>query len=364
MAERESLQATPEPGTILVVEDDPETQSLLNDVLTTAGYAATVVGTGNAALERIETTPFDLMLLDVWLPDIDGHEVCRRVRDNHGVDVPIVMLTAATQSQSVVQGLLQADDYVSKPFVPQELVLRISRLLKRSRDRLALAEQNAGLQTMLKLVQRDLDSAHQATQTESLMRYELLHNVTTHLQSLTAIVEAELRKLPPSPERDAVQRIRGRVRAAALVYQVSAALQTEPVAIGEVIRMTASALKSIYRPWKRISVTVNGDAVFLPATQAAPVAMIVNELVTNCFKHAFPDNRFGAISISYTADERQFCLEVSDDGVGLPTESSSTGHGKQLVRQLVQSLDGAVTWRNVSSGTQVVVHVPRTTMPA
>lgn len=357
MAEQASARAVNQPSTILVVEDDPPIQALLRDMLISAGYNTIVVDSGYAALDTIDHDSIDLLLLDVMLPDIDGHEVARRIREHHLTDLPVIMLTAMTEAQSVIDGLQTADDYVSKPFIPDELLLRIRSHLSKRQRIVTGTQQNEALSDMLQLVQRQLQAAHQETQTESLMRQELLHNVMTHLQSLCAIVDAELRKLPPGPEREAVQRIRARVRGATLVYQVSEALRAETAPIGEIIRMTASALKSIYRPWKRITMTVKGEPAQLPTRIAAPLAMVVNELITNSFKHAFPENRFGAITVEYALSGDEFRLEVEDDGVGLPARSTD-GNGRATVRQIIENLNGSVAWHSTGDGTRVSLRLP------
>jgi len=345
--------------TILVVEDDAEIQRLLQDVLGGAGYHVLVTDSGKSALEFVEQQAIDLLLLDLLLPDMDGYTVCQRMRESSQSQLPIVMLTAVTQPQGIARGLrLGADDYIRKPFLPDELVLRIERILSRHREMLKLTTENGALHNMIELTKRDLESAKNETQTEVVLRRELLHNVTTHMQSLCAIIEAEVRKLPAGGERDAVQRIRGRVRGAALVYQISEALQTDPVAIGDVIRTTASALKSIYRPWRRITVTVEGPSVALPPVLAAPLAMVVNELITNCFKHAFPENRFGTITITYSSINQQFKLNIADDGVGFDVEQASTGNGRTATTQLVEGIGGSIGWQSSSTGTHVQVRVP------
>jgi two-component sensor histidine kinase len=82
--------------------------------------------------------------------------------------------------------------------------------------------------------------------------------------------------------------------------------------------------------------------------------MVANELITNCFKHAFPDNRFGAINVTYERDETALRLQVSDDGVGL---SEGAGSGRTVVRQLIEGLGGTIEW-HMDQGTQVRVTVP------
>jgi two-component sensor histidine kinase len=267
------------------------------------------------------------------------------------------MLTALVQPEDAVAGLQAgATDYLAKPFFPDELLLRIAGAMRRHHAALATESENDMLRNMLALQQRELGAAQQGSQSETLMRHELLHNVTIHLQSLVAIIESELRRLSPGTSREAVQRIRTRVRGAALVYQVSEALQSEPVVIGDIVNMTAGALKAIYRPWKRIVVEVEGGHVELPAAVASPVAMLVNELLTNCFKHAFPDNRFGTIKISYGGDAEQFWLRVADDGVGF--DAATAGNGRATLTQLVAAMAGQISWSSSSDGTAVELRVP------
>lgn len=359
MTEQAIDKVVPSAATILIVEDDPSIQRLIQTILQDAGYSALVCESGASALQAIDHESIDLVLLDVMLPDMDGYEVCQRLRTITGSHLPVMMLTAATQQQSVVEGLRSgADDYVTKPFFPEELLLRIQGLLRHRRDALTLGDENAVLRQMLQLVQNDLANAQQISQTESLLRRELLHNVTTHMQSLAAIVDAELRRLPPGVERESVQRLRSRVRSAALVYQVSEALQNDPIDIGNVIQMTASALKSIYRPWKRITLDVSGPSLDVPATVASPLAMIVNELVTNCFKHAFPDNRFGSIQIAYGLNDSTFVLSIQDNGVGFAVHPMPTSGGRATVAQLVGGINGRIEWQSSGDGTTVRVRVP------
>ncbi len=353
MTEQATVKLDVHTATILIVEDDLTIQQLLHDVLKMHGYNVVVSGEGAAAIATLESELIDLVLLDVTLPDMDGYSVCQHIRAGISPHLPVIMLTALTQPQNAVTGLRAgADEYLTKPFFPQELLLRIEGLLRHRQEQLMLDSENGALRTMLELVHRDLDIARQQTQAEAIQRRELLHNVTTHIQSLTAIIDAEIRRLPPGGERDAVQRVRGRVRGAALVYQVSEALQGDTAIIGDIINMTASALKSIYRPWKRIVINVNGPQLELPVSLVSPLAMIVNELVTNCFKHAFPDNRFGTIDISFRQENMQFLLMIADDGVGMSSDAAH-GRGCATVTQLANSIGGTAEWNALQQGTCV-----------
>jgi len=117
---------------ILLVEDDPRLAEMVADYLGEAAYAVTVAPTGAAAVERHDAGSFDLVILDLMLPDMDGLEVCRRIRSRS--DTPILMLTARGDTMDRVVGLeLGADDYLPKPFEPRELLARIKAILRRGR---------------------------------------------------------------------------------------------------------------------------------------------------------------------------------------------------------------------------------------
>ena len=117
--------------TILVVDDDPAIAEMLTIVLQGEGFRTVVVGDGVEAVKAAEEHNPDLILLDVMLPGMNGIDVCKAIRENS--TVPIVMLTARTDTVDVVLGLESgADDYVHKPFKPKELVARVRARLRRT----------------------------------------------------------------------------------------------------------------------------------------------------------------------------------------------------------------------------------------
>lgn len=119
-------------GRILVVDDDPTVAEVVAGYLDRAGYTVDRAADGPAALERAAAHRPELVVLDLMLPGMDGLEVCRRLRE-HG-PVPVVMLTARGDEEDRVLGLeVGADDYVTKPFSPRELVLRVESVLRRAR---------------------------------------------------------------------------------------------------------------------------------------------------------------------------------------------------------------------------------------
>ena len=117
--------------TILIVEDETSIASFVSLYLKNAGYDVRAVTTGSAALTQIAQEQPALIILDLMLPDIDGIEICRRVRKTS--DVPILMLTARDEDVDKIIGLeVGADDYLTKPFNPRELVARVKSVLRRA----------------------------------------------------------------------------------------------------------------------------------------------------------------------------------------------------------------------------------------
>ncbi|MFE9424053.1 response regulator transcription factor [Kitasatospora sp. NPDC006697] len=121
------------PARILVVDDDPTVAEVVTGYLLRAGYAVDRAADGRAALERTAAFRPDLVVLDLMLPELDGLEVCRRLRTAAGRGPAVLMLTAKGEEAERIAGLeLGADDYVTKPFSPRELVLRVGAVLRRA----------------------------------------------------------------------------------------------------------------------------------------------------------------------------------------------------------------------------------------
>jgi DNA-binding response OmpR family regulator len=119
---------------VLVAEDDPDIASLLGHYLQKAGFAPSVVATGRDVLPSVSREPPDLIVLDLMLPGMDGLEVCRRLRrDPDTSAIPIIMLTAKGEESDRIVGLeIGADDYITKPFSPNEVIARVRALLRRA----------------------------------------------------------------------------------------------------------------------------------------------------------------------------------------------------------------------------------------
>jgi two-component system OmpR family response regulator len=128
---KEALAEMATAGRILVVDDEPSIVDSVATVLRYEGYDVEVAQTGRRALQKAQEGAFDLIVLDVMLPDLDGLEVTRRIRAD-GLDVPVLFLTAKTDVEDRIAGLtVGGDDYVGKPFSLMEIVARTKAILRR-----------------------------------------------------------------------------------------------------------------------------------------------------------------------------------------------------------------------------------------
>jgi two-component system response regulator MprA len=159
---------------ILVVEDDPRLAATLDRVLAAEGYDVEVAGDGNEALRRARERPFDLVVLDIMLPGLDGIAVCKRLRATG--PVPILLLTALGGTEERVRGLDSgADDYLVKPFAYEELLARVRALLRRAAPADHLRFGDVRLEPASRAAWR-ADRALDLTATE----FELLRHVLRH----------------------------------------------------------------------------------------------------------------------------------------------------------------------------------------
>jgi len=122
---------------ILIAEDDPRLAEMLHEYLGQAGFRVSLAARGADALDQLASVEFDALVLDLGLPDMDGLDLCRRLRATS--DTPVLMLTARGEATDRIVGLeLGADDYLPKPFEPRELLARLRTILRRRRAQLPL----------------------------------------------------------------------------------------------------------------------------------------------------------------------------------------------------------------------------------
>ena len=186
---------------ILVVDDEERIVHFIRLNLEQDGFQTVEAFTGKQAMDKLRQALPDLILLDVMLPDLDGFEVLRLIRENH--DVPVIMLTAKTEEDDRVRGLeLGADDYVTKPFSPRELVSRVRAVLRRTEGREAQGVIEVDERLKIDFDRREVwveGKLVKLRPTEYRLLYHLVQNagwVVTHDQILAKVWGYEYRDEP------------------------------------------------------------------------------------------------------------------------------------------------------------------------
>ena len=132
------------PQKILIIEDEIAIQSILKELLTDAGYEVTAANDGVEGVDLFKQETFDLVLLDIMMPRLDGYGVCKAIREHS--DTPIIMLTALEEEEAQVKAFeLQVDDYITKPFSVKLVLLRIDAVLRRTNMETAAMKNSSAL---------------------------------------------------------------------------------------------------------------------------------------------------------------------------------------------------------------------------
>jgi two-component sensor histidine kinase len=204
---------------------------------------------------------------------------------------------------------------------------------------------------------RALERAHKAESEKDLLLQEMSHRVKNKFAMITSIIGLQARQASPEM-RTALDAIASRVRVISGVHDFLQLSRHDGVVdmaeyLGGLSRSLGEALGHL-RP---VLMSVGVDKVDLPPDKALSTGLIVNELVTNAFKYAFPDDRPGTVRVELRKSAGQLHLTVSDDGIG-PREIGETGLGSKLVTLFAAQLGGLATWEPANPGCRVFVSFP------
>ena len=349
-------------ASILVVEDDLGTGMLLRELLTSEGYGVDWTQDGEEALGLVQSGKPDLVLLDVMLPRMSGYEICRRIKAAEGHFTPVILLTARNTTKDKVRGFeAGGDDYVVKPFVNEELLVRVRSMIRIRMMEHEHERMSAELARMAHTNARLYEQAREDAEIKAALLQELNHRVRNNLAAISGFLEMELVRAQQGPAQEVLLRATARVRSMAIVHDVLASHEDQLAPFRDVAERLVKQIQPFYDMAGRIATSIAGDALLVPPEQLSPLAMVLNELLTNCFRHAFPDGRAGRIEVMLAEAPEYYQLELRDDGVGLRTASQTAGRssGQQVVKRIVGSyLKGTARWES-GEGTSVTVRFPK-----
>jgi two-component sensor histidine kinase len=359
--------AAPEQGrararsTILVVDDEPLARQMFADLLEAQGFEVILVARGEEAFGFLGEV--DLVLLDAMLPGRDGWSICREIKDHHDAMLPIIMVTARTAPDDVVRTFAAgADDYVAKPFHVAELTARMESRLRVHRAELALKQANQQLQGLADQNYQLYEKARDDAEERALLLKELDHRVRNNLSVIMGLLSMERNRRPARPAGEALVSLEQRLRSFLLVHEALRRQNYRGVPAREIAEKLAQRLRNAWDPDRRVDVRLDGDVGSLNERRGFALALVLNELITNAFRHGFPEARHGVLSISLKRSNGGVCLQVADDGVGIASieqPNKVIGSGRSIVDALVKDeLEGTVDFDADHHGTRVTITFP------
>lgn len=390
----ETMQSAP--GNILVVDDQPDDLRLLVSLLSERGYIVRPALDGATALTAALAAPPDLILLDVQMPRLDGYATCRQLKMNAATAaIPVIFISARSEVFDKIQAFAAGGvDYISKPYEAAEVAARVETQLRLALMQQRLETQNQRLQeeiaererieTELRRYQEQLEQLVQERTAELIqantqLRQEVLerqrteqrisaslhekeillkevhHRVKNNLQIIASLLYLQSQKIDAPQFAELFHASQNRINSMAYVHEML--YQSDDysrVDFGVYVRSLASSLLASYGvDYHQIMLTVNADDIAMSINLAIPCGLIVNEIISNALKHAFPNGRQGNIIIRVSQDAAgRYSLEMSDDGIGMPlqNEARTASLGLRLIDRLVKQLGGTLE-RRTNQGT-------------
>jgi len=362
-------------GKILIVDDNLDILNLVSFWLRAAGYKTVPAENGREGLDLASTEAPDAILLDVMMPDIDGYEVCQRLKANEETkDIPVLFVSAKTEIDDRIMGLSSGGhDYICKPIEPQELLARVDAALriKRMQDEL---KQKIALQV-------ELDRAHQLLMHQDKMATlgelaaSIAHEVNNPLTIISGNAELLMRQVTfadPTIQKRLERIYTNAQRAAERLRSLLTIARPDPKAWVDLNRIVRDVL--ILLDYRLTKTTVKVDCRLDPDLKPLrgnqnEIAQAVFNLVRNAID-AVQERDDGLVQIeTRTNSKGEITLSIVDNGHGIPPEiaprifepffttrgGKHAGLGLHVVRQVFEQHHGIISWRSQSNRTEFVV---------
>jgi signal transduction histidine kinase len=368
---------SPSGGDVLIVEDTPASLQLLSDLLTHAGYAARCAGDGKLALLSAQAEPPELILLDVRMPDMDGYEVCRRLKaDPRTHDVPVIFLSALRDTEDKVRAFrIGAADYIAKPYQPDEVLARVRTHIELGRLRAQLEEtvqertaQYVEADRMLRESQAQLQQLAAFLQTaREEERARIARELHDELGQALTVLRIDLTWLGGKCNRCGrlETEVSERLAAArALVDRTVDSLRRisadlRPPMLDDL--GLAAAIEHHVAEFSRrtgipCALSLNREEFEMEDEPATAIFRLVQESLTNAARHAEAKR----LRVEVEESEDRVRLVVADDGRGFTAPGAGHHFGLLGMRERVKALGG---WLEIDTapgaGTRIDAWVPK-----
>ena len=392
---------------ILIADDLPVNLYLLESVLRGNGFAVTPVHNGSEALISAQQDPPDLIITDIMMPVMDGFELCRHMKADRDLRaIPVVFYTSTytdAQDEEFSKNI-GVDRFVIKPQKPEELVRIVREVLDESQKKaVPAAERFPGNEMELlrqynevlfhklekKLAQLEGEVAERRKAEEELRRLnmelevrvadrtqelnrslgekelllkEIHHRVKNNLQIVASLLHTQARHIADPAVLAMLEESQNRVKAMALVHErLYRSDDISSIDMGEYAQFMGTSLIQFYGIGSaQVKFEVDMPGIRFDINRAIPLGLLINELLSNALKHAFPEKRRGKIRVRGEKFDQSVRIIVMDDGAGIPETldwKNAPSLGLRLVSSLADQLNGTIDLDR-TSGTTFTLTLP------
>jgi two-component sensor histidine kinase len=331
---------------VLYIDDDDGLRRLVARALERRGFRLDCAGNGRDGIAMAEAERYDLIAVDHYMPDLDGLATLQQI---HLLPEPppVIYVTGSEESRIAVAALKAgAIDYVVKT-VGEEFFDLLARAIEQGLARVRVHAQKEQAEARLRESHERLEA----------MLHEVNHRVANSLQLVSAFVYMQARSVVGEDAKAALADTQRRIAA---IAQVHRRLYTgDWVNKVDMAEYLGSLLKDLEESWSTPeaprSLFLAAERVVLGTDKAVSVGVIVNELVSNACKYAYPPDAAGQVRVTLTAEGDEFRLSVEDDGCGMPTDGGikGTGLGSKLVGAMAATLKAKVDYASTEKGLRV-----------
>jgi len=301
---------------IILVDDTPANLQLLTGMLKERGYKVRPVPSGKLALQAAQNDPPDLILLDIMMPEMDGYEVCERLKaDDKLKEIPVIFISALNETMDKVRAFgVGGVDYVTKPFQFEEVNARVSTHLE--------------LQGQRRKLRENLEQLRRLEEMRDNLVHMIVHDLRSPLTGISGFLDLALALEKETLTEDGLDYLQTAKRSTtAVINMVSAVLDVSKMEAGEMkLHLTecdlvgiATDLMSDMESLKEAR-EMNLDAPPVPVTVVADkdlILRVIQNLLGNALKFTSSD---GWIRLDIQPDENRVCVKVRDNGPGIPAE--------------------------------------------
>ena len=395
---------------VLVVEDSPTQAAQIEYLLQKREFRVTVAANGREGLAAARQRRPAVVISDVMMPEMDGYQLCRAVKDDPTLeDVPVILLTMLSDPEDIIRGLKAgADFYLTKPYDEGHLLARVDYLLARpvrpqredvpeqleasfdGERHVVSADHQRILNVMLSTYENSVRQNREmvkakgdiqvfndaldekvtvrtqelqaALEGKEVLLREIHHRVKNNLQVISSLLNMQARRIRDPEALAPFQDSHNRVKSMALVHEkLYRSGNLAGIRFDEYIRdLTTHLFRSYGLSPRAVRMVYAVADVPLDIDIAVPCGLIVNELVSNALKYAFPEGREGEIRIGLRATSCGCALTVSDTGIGFPEDldfENTSSLGLQLVCSLTRQIGGCISLDR-TAGTAFTMDLP------